>query len=86
MRAKEHQLSHLRDNLDASLTEKFERDREIEVIQEDLLHTELENERLRSSLRNRAEGDMVQRWVYSNTKLVNVEGDMVQRYRFKHLT
>ena len=54
-------LETLRGDLNTSLTETWKRDREIDIIQEDLMHTELENERLRNSLKQLADTDIVQR-------------------------
>ncbi|KAL5249958.1 hypothetical protein ACHWQZ_G015886 [Mnemiopsis leidyi] len=54
-------LETLRGDLNTSLTETWKRDREIDIIQDDLYHTELENERLRNSLKHLADTDIVQR-------------------------
>ena len=59
-------LETLRGDLNTSLTETWKRDREIDIIQEDLMHTELENERLRNSLKQLADTDIVQRLVPFN--------------------
>ena len=59
-------LETLRGDLNTSLTETWKRDREIDIIQEDLMHTELENERLRNSLKQLADTDIVQRLVPLN--------------------
>ena len=58
---RERELDALRGDLNSSLTDTYRRDAEIGIIQDDLLHTELENERLRNSLRHLCDSDVTQR-------------------------
>ena len=54
---REKEMETLRNELNTSLSEVVFRDKELDHVQQDLLHTELENERLRSSLRVMADVD-----------------------------